>query len=64
MQLPASQKEKKKKALLCSVGKFRFRLIELTSFKPKLLIRSIMNNHCSSKQTFISCQYHAQPNSK
>ena len=60
MQLPASQKEKKKKkVLLCSVGKFRFRLIELTSFKPKLLIRSIMNNHCSSKQTFISCQYHA-----
>ena len=29
-----------------SVGKFRPRLIELTSFKPKLLIRFIMNTTC------------------
>ena len=28
------------------VGKFRLRLIELTSFKPKLLIRFIMNKTC------------------
>ena len=28
------------------VGKFRPRLIELTSFKPKLLIRFIMNKTC------------------
>ena len=28
------------------VGKFRPRLIELTSFKPKLLIRFIMNKPC------------------
>ena len=41
------------------VGKFRPRLIELTSFKPKLLIRLIMNNPCSNKQTSISYQNHA-----
>ena len=29
-----------------NVGKFRPRLIELTSFKPKLLIRFIMNKTC------------------
>ena len=34
--------QKKKKI----VGKFRPRLIELTSFKPKLLIRFIMNKTC------------------
>jgi len=28
------------------VGKFRPRLIELTSFKPKLLIRYIINKTC------------------
>ena len=28
------------------VGKFRHRLIELTSFKPKLLIRFIINKPC------------------
>ena len=28
------------------VGKYRLRLIELTSFKPKLLIRLIMNKPC------------------
>ena len=29
-----------------SVGKFRPRLLKLTSFKPKLLIRFIMNKPC------------------
>ena len=29
-----------------SVGKFRPHLIELTSFKPKLLIRFIVNKTC------------------
>ena len=29
-----------------AVGKFRPQLIELTSFKPKLLIRFIMNKTC------------------
>ena len=29
-----------------SVGKFRRQLIELTNFKPKLLIRFIMNKTC------------------
>ena len=29
-----------------SVGKFRLQLLELTSFKPKLLIRFIMNKPC------------------
>ena len=41
------------------VGKFRPRLIKLTSFKPKLLIRFIMNKTCQNKQTSISCQNHA-----
>ena len=31
---------------ITSIGKFRPRLIELTSFKPKLLIRFIMNKTC------------------
>ena len=42
-----------------NVGKFRSMLIELTSFKPKLLIRFIMNKTCENKQTLISCQNHA-----
>ena len=33
-------------ALIPLVGKFRPWLIELTSFKPKLLIRFIMNKPC------------------
>ena len=41
------KKEKEKKVYMLyfddNVGKFRPRLIELTSFKPKLLIRFIMN---------------------
>ena len=37
------------------VGKFRPRLIELTSFKPKLLIKFIMNKSCLIKLTSISC---------
>ena len=41
------------------VGKFRPRLIELTSFKPKLSIRFIRNKTCKNKQTSISCQNHA-----
>ena len=41
------------------VGKFRPQLIELTSFKPKLLIRFIRNKTCKNKQTSISCQNHA-----
>jgi len=32
------------------LGKFRLKLIKLTSFKTKLLIRSIMNNPCSNKR--------------
>ena len=47
-----------------NVGKFRPQLIELTSFKSKLLIRFIMNKPCYNKQTSISCQNHAQRNSK
>ena len=39
---------------------FRLRLIELTSFKPKLLIRFIMNKPCKNKLTSISCQYHTE----
>ena len=45
-------------AMITAVGKFRPRLIEITSFKPKLLIL-IMNKLCSNKQTSISCQNHA-----
>ena len=33
-----------------NVGKFRPQLIKLISFKPKLLIRSIMNKSCSKKK--------------
>ena len=33
-------------SLVQIVGKFRLRLIELTSLKPKLLIRFIMNKPC------------------
>ena len=40
------------------LGKFRPRLIKLTSFKPKSLIRFIMNKPCKNKLTSISCQYH------
>ena len=36
------------------VGKFRPRLIELTSFKLKLLIRFIRNKTCKNKQTNIN----------
>ena len=45
-----------------NVEKFKPRLIELTSFKPKLLIRLIMNKTCEKKKkkTSISCQNHAQ----
>ena len=32
--------------IILGVGKFRPRLIELTNFKPKLLIRFIMNKTC------------------
>ena len=32
--------------ILVNVGKFRPQLIELTSFKPKLLIRFITNKTC------------------
>ena len=46
-------------AKITAVGKFRPQLIEITSFKPKLLIRLIMNKLCSNKQTSISCQNHA-----
>ena len=35
-----------KLGLVACVGKFRPWLIELTSFKPKLLIRFIMNKTC------------------
>ena len=46
-------------ALIPLVGKFRPQLIKVTSFKPKLLIRSIMNKPCSNKQISISSQNHA-----
>ena len=45
-----------KPVLIPFVRKFRPRLIELTSFKPKLLIRFIRNKTCKNKQTSISCQ--------
>ena len=38
--------ENKRDLVFTHVGKFRPRLIELTSFKLKLLIRFIMNKHC------------------
>ena len=44
---------------ISAVAKFRPWLIELTSFKPKLLIRFIRNKTCKNKQTSISCQNHA-----
>ena len=37
-----------------SVEKFRSQLIELTSFKLKLLIRFIRNKTCKNKQTNIN----------
>ena len=46
--------------IIVLVGKFRPRLIELISFKLKLLIRFIMNKPCLNKQTSLSYQYHAQ----
>ena len=42
-----------------SVGKFRPRLIKLTSFKSKFLIRFIINKTGKIKQILISCQNHA-----
>ena len=38
-----ARRKQKRKSVLEIVGKFRPQLIELTSFKPKLLIRFIMN---------------------
>ena len=42
-------------ALIPFDRKFRHWLIELTSFKPKLLIRFIMNKPCQNKLISISC---------
>ena len=47
-----------------NVGKFRPQLIELTSFKPKLLIRFLMNKTCQNKQISLSCQNHAVEKNK
>ena len=46
--------------LIPLIGKFRPRLIELTSFKPKLLIKFIMNKFVKTNKH----QYHAVEKNK
>ena len=61
---PQNKAHNNTRCVIKDVGKFRLKLIELKSFKPKLLIRFIINKPCLKKLTSILCQNHAAEKNK